>query len=166
MRHMRKKETFIGDKRAKKTTILQTSLFEKHILPWYKSPYSGTIMVFLAISNLIKLPFHKYYESAEKVQGIQGVWILDTVNNFAFLIDLIIALIVIGPKKIFLGGYFNSIAECVFQVLFFATLRPRIDIMTTGNLDTFKENGQIFGFLHMAILFRLFRIGPFLVELE
>lgn len=145
---------------------METGLFKNVIIPWNKSAYSGSIMMFLAILNMLNTPFQQYYEQTGNLTGAALIFGVDIVFNVMFLIELIICMILIGLRAIILKGYLALQIEILFQFILIVFAYPKAATLLADEDSYNSGSHAVLDLTQIIILFRLSRIFPFLTELQ
>lgn len=141
------------------------------IVKGYKSLYSGTFLMTVAICNLLSIPYVQYSESILNTRQLKNQIIIQILINLLYQIDLIFVFLIFGWKRVLFKMSICFKVEVVIQIFHYFHSE---DYHTLFNLNDDDKCGirkltnisYIFVFLQLSNLLRLSRIFLFLQELK
>ena len=144
------------------------SCFGEMVLNWYTGIYSGSIILFLSVFNIITVPYLNYLdemlEETDDWYGLKLMLSIQILFSCIYAFDLILMVIVFGVKDVFLKRSYALRLELVFIIFQLWEMPVFKDIFNERSAPS--ERAMVVDFIECFILIRLLRIFSFLQELQ
>ena len=88
------------------------------VVQWYKSLYSGLILMFISIGNLMTIPYLQYYDEIENLDLLGSLVRRQMSISIIYLLDIIVLLSIHGIRDVFMKRSWAIRIEIAFQVYF------------------------------------------------
>lgn len=126
--------------------------------------YSGSILLFICILDLINIPFLNYYERMGNEKGIYNIMISQVGINIIYLFDLIIMMIIYGITDVLTNQSYSLRFEVLFQFINLCLIDQYVRILQFKVTPT--EKIFLNDYFQIVGLIRLLRLFAFLNEVE
>ena len=114
---------------------IYSSVVDTCIVKWYKSIYSGSIILCISIVNLISIPYLNYYEAIHDFKGVDIMILIQFSLNIIYLLDILVMFFVFGIRDFFLKRSWALRLELLFQILHFCKIKDYYNLWFQDNIE-------------------------------